>query len=63
MTKTTGGMHPSPLRKLGLTIIGLIVDFLGTFTVSEVNANYAQEYFPDSSNALPQIEFRIILTK
>ena len=30
MTTTTGGMHPYPLRKLGLPNIGLIVAFLGT---------------------------------
>ena len=31
--------------------------------VSEVNANYAQAYFQDSSNALPQFEFRRRLEK
>ena len=30
MTKKTGGMQPSPLRKLGLRTIGLIVAFIGT---------------------------------
>ena len=31
--------------------------------VSEVNANYSRAYFQDSSNALPQLEFRIRLAK
>ena len=30
MTTTTGGMHPSPLRKLGMPNIGLISSLLGT---------------------------------
>ena len=29
ITTTTGGMHPSPLRKIGLQNIGLIVALLG----------------------------------